>query len=264
MITIEFLGQCGFKISTDSISVAIDPVCNDLLDEQGNTIRHYPPVCKPEELQADYIFCSHDHIDHMAKDTLLGVYQSNEKTMFVIPEGCVKEMVSWGIDRDRILPCVDGRKMVSKAYDRELKTESYLGWCGYSASHPVHQVDEEGKNHNQVFCLEMEGKKLVHLGDTYRTEQLMKDLESIGKIDVLFPPINGRDEVREAQGIIGNLNYEEAADLAAELQVGVVIPTHFDMIKGNTEDPEKFVAYLQEKAPLQKMWVPVLGQKYTL
>lgn len=256
MISIEFLGQCGFRIATEKFSMAIDPVCNDLLDEQGKTIRNYPPVCTPEELNVDYIFCTHDHIDHMPKETLVRVAKHSEKTIFIVPKGCVQEVVSWGIAKEWVLGFAEEQKVVMG--------DSLFSWKAFSAAHPVHKVDENGDNHNQVYCFEIDGKRLVHLGDTYLTERLLRDLKSIGMMNVLFPPINGRDEMREAQGIIGNLNYQEAADLAIELNADLVIPTHFDMVQGNTEDPEKFVAYLSQKDPKKKVWIPVLKEKYQL
>lgn len=256
MITIKFLGQCGFIISTEKFSIAIDPLCNDLLDENGNTILNYPPVCTPEELDVDYIFCTHDHIDHMAQDTLVTVSKCSEKTIFIVPKGCVEEMVSWGIAREWILAFDEGQNIVMG--------DNIFSWKAFSAAHPVHQVDENGNNHNQVFCLEIDGKKLVHLGDTYLTDSLLADLKSVGQIDVLFPPINGRDEEREAKGIIGNLNYQEAADLAISLNAGLVIPTHFDMVKGNIEDPEKFVSYLQQKDQKRKYWIPNMQENLEL
>ncbi len=79
--------------------------------------------------------------------------------------------------------------------------------------------------------------------------------------DVLFPPINGRDEVREAKGIIGNLSCNEAAVLADKLGVELVIPTHFDMIVGNTANPDEFREYLLKLNPNNKFIIPVLSKE---
>lgn len=116
---------------------------------------------------------------------------------------------------------------------------------------------------NIVF-IEMNGKKLVHLGDTYVTEQLRNDLKELGKIDSIMLPINGRDEIREAQGIIGNLNCEEAAELAAYLRPDLSIPTHFDMVVGNTADPAVFKECLNEIMPESRCWIPTLMEEYNL
>ena len=67
--------------------------------------------------------------------------------------------------------------------------------------------------------------------------------------DVAILPINGRDAMREADGIWGNLHADEAAALAAAAGVPAVVPCHFDGVDGNLGDPDAFVAALRERAP---------------
>jgi len=256
MIAINYIGQTGFVIFNDKVAFAVDPVLNDIVSENGHSLRYYPPVLSYDELEADYIFCTHDHIDHMAKDTLVAVAEIDKETKFIVPAGCVDEVVGWGISADRVMGLSAGEEMKLEIGRLRVK--------GFSAAHPVHKVDENGKDHNLVYCFELEDKKLVHLGDTYMTEQLEKDLRSVGHIDVLFPPINGRDEEREAKGIIGNMNYEEAAQLADKLRVDLAIPTHFDMIVGNTANPFDFAEALWKLNQENKCWIPTLREQYVV
>ena len=58
-----------------------------------------------------------------------------------------------------------------------------------------------------------------------------------------FLPINGRDWVRESRDIIGNMTPQEAALFAKEIDCTTVIPTHYDMMRGNEENPLLF-AYI--------------------
>ena len=268
MIAINYIGQCGFVIFDDRISFAIDPVLNDLVGEDGKSIRNYPPVISCEELNADYVFCTHDHIDHMAKETLLEVAKVDEETKFVVPAGCVKELISWGIEGSRVLGIAAGetKTLTVNGNDGEgnPRKPGKLKVKAISTAHPVHQVDEEGLDHNLAYCIELEDKKLVHLGDTYMTEQLEKDLRSLGHVDVLFPPINGRDEERESQGIIGNLSCEEAANLADRLRADLTIPTHFDMVAGNTADPFDFAQRLWDLNQENKCWIPTLREQFVV
>lgn len=267
MIAINYIGQCGFVIFNDKVALAIDPVLNDLVDESGKTIRNYPPVLSYDELEVDFIFCTHDHIDHMAKETLTAVAEIDKTTKFVVPTGCVKEVVSWGIDEARVIGISDGetKELAIESEDgTPVGRSGRISVKGISAAHPVHQVDEEGLDHNLVYCIEMEDKKLVHLGDTYMTERLEKELRSLGKIDVLFPPVNGRDEERESKGIIGNLSCEEAAELADKLRVDLAIPTHFDMVAGNTANPFDFAECLWKLNQENKCWIPTLREQYVV
>ena len=52
---------------------------------------------------------------------------------------------------------------------------------------------------------------------------------------------------RYGRGLIRNMTFQEAADLAGELRPGLVIPGHWDMFADNPGDPEAFAAYLDVK-----------------
>lgn len=240
---ITFLGQCGFLIEGKQVTIAIDPVLNDIV-ENGTSFRAYPPVMTPEELTVNYIFCTHDHIDHLAVETVMGCLNTHNNTKVVIPRGCKKILASEGLLEDRMILLSDLEEKV---------LSDTLSVKGLSTAHPVHQLNEECEDCNLAYSIVLDGKRLVHLGDTYLTERLQKSLAELGQIDVFMTPINGRDEEREARGIIGNLSSKQAADLASSLECEFVIPTHFDMILGNTEDPQNFA-----KAYVGKYSIPEL------
>lgn len=52
------------------------------------------------------------------------------------------------------------------------------------------------------------------------------------EIDTLITCINGR---------LGNMNWEEAVQLADQLGVHQAFPMHYGMFAENTEDPAKFI-----------------------
>lgn len=248
-ITLQYLGQCGFLMITNNLRIAFDPVLTPLLDD-GVDIRNYPPLMEPEELNADYIFCTHDHIDHMAIDTLMGALRSCEKTKIVVPRGCVRLLMEAGISCNRVEGLAADESIMFK--------EDGVRLTGLSAAHPIHQLDEYGLDRNLIYSVVVEQKQFVHLGDTYLTNQIKEQLKDLGKIDVLFLPINGRDAEREQRGIIGNLNCEEAAYLATYVKAGLSIPMHFDMVKGNTEDPCSFVRAIEKQEQKYRYWVPTI------
>lgn len=257
MLKIKYIGQCGFVISNEdnSLRIAIDPVLNDILDDNGNTIRCYPPVISYEELNADYVFCTHDHIDHLAEETILEVSKVSPNTKYIVPNGCKSMLLNLNISENKIITVKDLETIL---ICEGLKVK------GLSASHPVHQVDENGMDHNLCYAISMDGKLILHLGDTFKTERLMENIKSLGTIDVFFPPINGRDERREAEGIIGNLFPEEACDIVNEADILNTIPTHFDMIIGNTEDPLRFIDAFKNKNCKGNYYIPTVEGDITL
>ena len=98
------------------------------------------------------------------------------------------------------------------------------------------------------FVYEGHGCRLYHPGDTVWYEGLQTTLRR-WRFDAMLLPINGRDATRLRNNIIGNMTYQEAADLSGPLNPGVVIPTHYDMFAGNPGDPAAFIDYMSVKYP---------------
>ena len=57
------------------------------------------------------------------------------------------------------------------------------------------------------------------------------------KIDVAFLPINGNIPAR---GVAGNMDGAEAANLAKQSDIRLVIPHHYHLFEFNTADPDLF------------------------
>ena len=111
------------------------------------------------------------------------------------------------------------------------------------------------------YQLDFGGFTVLHLGDTYLTEQLYQTLQSLPCPDLLLAPINGQDFFRTRRNCIGNLEAEEAAQLAVQLHADCTIPTHYDMVQGNTVDPLRFVAALRQLDPAARFALPALGER---
>jgi len=69
---------------------------------------------------------------------------------------------------------------------------------------------------NEVFILDMDGQRIVHLGDLGLELDLMQ-LAALGRVDVLFIPIGG----------IYSVNAMEAAELANAVDARLTIPIHY-------------------------------------
>ena len=78
---------------------------------------------------------------------------------------------------------------------------------------------------------------------------MLPRLQSFGRIHAALLPINGRDGQRYRRNCIGNMTFQEAADLAGELNLQTVIPGHWDMFADNPGDPGAFADYLDAKYP---------------
>jgi L-ascorbate 6-phosphate lactonase len=113
------------------------------------------------------------------------------------------------------------------------------------------------------YLLEIGGVRFYHCGDCLVYPELPATLAALAP-DVLMIPINGRDHMREARGMAGNMNETEAAWLCAEVNPSYVIPMHYDAIAGNTGDPGHFTTLVRESAAPATVLVPPRATPFTL
>ncbi|MDO4490002.1 MAG: MBL fold metallo-hydrolase [Lachnospiraceae bacterium] len=246
-----YLGQLGY-VFKGSATVYVDVMLNDQLNEDGTSARWYQPPFAPEQVQADYILCSHNHIDHLAAPTVQGIAKSNPEARFVVPAGCASVLEELGIAPDRILSMNSGDTL--KLPELTIRA--------VATAHPEYQRDEQGNDMSLAFHLEMNEIHALHPGDTYLTRQLIRELSQLPAPDLFFPPINGQDFFRTERNCIGNLNTIEAAELSKILKTDLTVPSHFDMFVGNTVDPLEFARYYMGIRPSAKWHIPSLGERF--
>lgn len=250
-IALWYLGQCGFVFKKNCI-IYIDPILNDLPDAEGKSLRKYDSPFPPASVEADYVVCTHNHRDHLAPETLSAIASHDKHTRFVVPSGCTSALTNIGISPERIIPVSAGKPVLLDG----------LTITGISAAHPVHQVDEKGNDLALSYYLKIGEADLLHMGDTYLTDQLLDDLQKLPAPNIFFPPINGGDYFRTRRDCIGNLNFNEAAELAKIIDADLTIPTHFDMVTGNTVNPLSFIQTFIEINPSRKWHIPALGERF--
>lgn len=249
-LAIWYLGQCGFVFKNQK-TIYIDPVLNDLCGEDGLTRRHYTWPFEPEEVQADYVICTHNHLDHLALTTVLGIAKGDQTTKFVVPAGCTEVLTEAGIDKARVIG----------VNEKEVVELDGLTIRPVQAAHPVHEKDEQGRDLALSYSLRIGEVEVLHVGDTYLTDKLLADYLALPTPHIFFPPINGGDYFRTARNCIGNMNPLESARVAAMLHTDLTIPTHFDMVMDNTADPFLFAKLLWEENPSAKCAIPALGER---
>ncbi|TVY03976.1 MBL fold metallo-hydrolase [Paenibacillus cremeus] len=236
MLAIWFLGQESVVIKGGETTVYIDPYMSD------NAKRTYSPPLRPEDItNATYCLITHEHGDHLDSGTIPQVAVNNPAATFMAPGFCRDHMIRLGVNPEQLL---DARTDEWRAMpDIRIKP--------IPAAHE--QLDyDPARGHRFVgYLLELNGVKLYHAGDTTVYPGLIESLKAEA-IEVGMLPINGRDAFRTAQGIIGNMDYREAVELAVSTGMDTVIPMHYDMFKGNGLNPGYFLDYLYATYPEQK------------
>lgn len=249
-----YLGQCGFLLMKDGHKILIDPVLTDMKDDRGKTKREYPAPFEPQKLAVDTVFCTHEHRDHMNLDTLAGLYEANPGVIIVVPAALQEKLEQAGVPSENILG-LNAQEIARKADLRIVPVQTL---------HPEYKKDGQDRDTNLAYYLDFNGLTFLHLGDTYLGDRLIEDLKALGPIDVLAAPINGQDFYRTQRGCIGNLSGYEAARLASDIQAGLTIPCHYDMMKGNTCRPYEFLESMAREYPKGRTALPGLGERIIL
>jgi L-ascorbate metabolism protein UlaG (beta-lactamase superfamily) len=94
------------------------------------------------------------------------------------------------------------------------------------------------------YVIELGGVRVYHSGDCLWWPGQERVLRDLG-VHVALLPINGRDPIREAENIVGNMDHREAALLAAAAGVELLVPMHWDMFDGNRGFPDQLVAVIE-------------------
>lgn len=233
-LDIWWLGQSGFLIQSGGVRVLFDPYLSDSLTEKYKDtdkphVRMTELCVKPEGLTGiDWITVSHVHTDHLDGATLRALAKSNPKARLVLP-GPIRE------EAERRLEGIP-LELIELVQGETLK-EWGIEFFGVSAAHNEIELDAKGRCHCIGFGVRLNGFTVYHSGDTLWHESLVSELFELGKIDLMFLPINGNVPERR---VAGNLNGTEAAALARAVGGRLVVPCHFEMFEFNTVSPAEF------------------------
>jgi L-ascorbate 6-phosphate lactonase len=183
----------------------------------------------------------------------------NTVAKIVVPAPVVEIAARHGLDRDRLVGAVSGTELT----DRDVTVRPLPALHGLGDDEPVVYEFLDGRFLGYV--IEVGGARVFHAGDGLVYPELAPALKELAP-DVLLLPINGRDHMREAAGLVGNMNEVEAAWLCAEVAPEYVIPMHYEMFTGNRGDVGRFASHLHESAadggPVMVM--PSRGRSFTL
>lgn len=222
---LTWLGQAGFRIELDGVTVVIDP----WLSPHEDRLAPPPPV----ELAADgvdVLLVTHEHLDHLDLPFLPVLLERSPGALVVMPAP-VGELVE--IPDSRLLLVAPGD--VLQVGELELRTTPAVhGITPEDAYGDGSAID--GRPRFVGYVLGREGRRMYHAGDTLVTPELTTALEAM-EPDVMLLPINGRDAEREARGIVGNINASEAVELSLGVGADVLVPYHWDGFRGNTVPP---------------------------
>lgn len=230
------LGQMGLIIKGPDAVIYIDPCLSNIISE-----RMYPPPIKPEEItNADYVLCSHEHIDHLDPDTIKALASPQAK--FVTSGWCVETLKELGIEENRILVLREPQTLGGTS----------LKVTPIPSAHPQREYDEEKGDRWLGFLLEWNGVTIYFAGDTVLFDDLIDILKRRPHADIAMLPVNGRDWFRfHKDDLVGNLHPKEAARVAEMMKWSLVIAGHNDLLKRNSIPMGEIAQAFADEAPGQ-------------
>jgi L-ascorbate metabolism protein UlaG (beta-lactamase superfamily) len=245
------LGQAGFVIKGQDVLACIDPYLSDSRASLGIE-RRIPVVLQPDALPAlDVVFATHEHIDHADPQTLGPMLAAARGAQLVTsPQG---REIALGADIE------DERIRVPRLGERQ--TIAGLAYTAIPAAHYDYVADDQGRARWMGFLIECNGVTLYHSGDTIMFPELREAVRDV-RVDVALITINGRDFVRDEQGIIGNLWPHEAITLAQMVKAEVLIGMHNDLFAGNRVSSGMLFDACDRIAPTQRCHLLQPGELY--
>jgi L-ascorbate metabolism protein UlaG (beta-lactamase superfamily) len=204
----------------------------------------------------DYCLCTHNHGDHLNLDTILPLANANPKTKFIVPRPWVSVLTKAGIEEGRILGA-----------NREGIEAGTIKIIPVPAIHTRFiqdegQKDKNGDYQDLGFVIKAGSFSLYHAGDTWITPGLVKILKYLGPLNLALLPINGTDWERTDQDCIGNVNAMDAVKLAMAVPIDLVIPSHYDMMPNNMENPAYFADCMYRYCPEKRFHICALGERF--
>ncbi|HEU5427498.1 MAG TPA: MBL fold metallo-hydrolase [Actinocrinis sp.] len=237
-VTMRFLGQAGFVLSAQNVSVAIDPFISDFLPD-----RQFPcPVPIAQLASVGLVLATHEHPDHLDLAGLREWLGVAPDLCVVVPQPVVAIAREGGVPEANLVGMQPGERFSWNGVT--IWPVPALHGVGVSDAYNFGREISGGLVRYLGYVVEIGALRIYHSGDTLDHDGLAETLREL-RTEVALLPVNGRDAAREARDIVGNLSAAEAAGLAVRSGVRTAVPMHYDMFAGNPGSPDEFASALQ-------------------
>ena len=189
-----WINHCSFLIEVDGLHLLTDPIWSERCSpftNFGPRRRHDPPLSLKDLPSIDIVLISHDHYDHLDRETVNELHRLNPSTLWVVPLGVGKWMKKQGIRHvvelawwEKMTLDVEGKPPLSLEVTavpsqhfsgRTLFDKNQTLWAGYVLDFKRHRRKD---------------KRLYFVGDTgYNRKDFKAIGEKFGEIDLSLIPI---------------------------------------------------------------------------
>ncbi len=202
---ITWIGQAGLLFETAGKKILVDPYLSDSVAKvEPANARRIPINESLFEIKPDVIVITHNHLDHLDKETLRRFLTAESQTLVLVPDGGWQEVRKFGGRKNNYVLFNNGTAW----------TEEYAVFRAVKAEH---------SDANAIgVILSAEGKSVYVTGDTLYSERVFESLPAT-PIDLLFLPVNG---------VGNNMNPRDAYRFAERVGAKKNVPIHIGMFDG--------------------------------
>ena len=248
---IYFLGQSGYVLKINELTIYIDPYLSDYIENplglnEKKMSRSFPSPIDPESIsKCDAIICTHSHFDHMDPWTINKI--NSDFKLFSSIGAYEKSDIN--ISRSRI----------TFLHPEKTFKIGEINIVPFPAAH-YELMDEFGRPDCLSILIQWKGINLFFWGDGIRYDG-QYELLSRYNFEYFFAPINGRDKKREDEGIIGNIKENELVEFCGKLSINNIIPNHYDLFINNSGSIDLFKKEIKINNPNQSIIIMNCGDK---
>lgn len=207
---ITYLGQAGLLFEVDGKTIVIDPYLSDNVKNfEPQNARRQPIDERYLSLRPDVILITHNHLDHLDKETLKHYLTPESKALVLCPTG----------------GCAELRKSYPDTQCNFVLFNAGTTWTEGNV-----RFRAVAAEHSDPFAigilLTAEDKTYYITGDTLYSERVFASLPA-EPLHAVFLPCNGRGN---------NMNMTDASRFAARTGARYAVPFHIGMFDDFTDD----------------------------
>ena len=198
---ITWLGQAGLLFETDGKKILVDPYLSDNVKNfEPKNYRRVPVDESFLRIKPDVIIITHNHLDHLDKETLKYYLTEDAECLVLVPNGGWQELRKFGGNSNYVL-----------FNNGTTWTEGNITFRAVKAEH--------SDPYAIGVIISADGKNYYITGDTLYNEQVFDSLPDI-EFEAVFLPVNG---------VGNNMNMVDAAKFAKRVNAKYTVPFHIGM-----------------------------------
>jgi L-ascorbate metabolism protein UlaG (beta-lactamase superfamily) len=256
-----WLGQAGFRLRDPDGGPTV--FCDPFLTA-SDARAWQAPVDADALAQADLVLVSHEHTDHLDRPALkAAAARPGSRFCLVVPRPLLPELaVDLGLPAERVVGA-----QPDEPIERDgVRIHPVPARHGINVSDAYtfgeELIDSNGLVRFLGYVVELGGVRAYHAGDCSPYAGQAKRLRAL-RPHVALLPINGRDFFRETErNIVGNMDFREAARLASDIGVQLLIPMHWELFAHNRGFPEHLVQFVADNFPALSVLVMGRGARF--